>query len=236
MVKKFNKSGEIIKLTSKRGNWRNFKIQSHHTLDVYNNLAKSYDKKNQMMEFVLSKARSIFSVIKGDVLEVGAGTGINLKHYNPEAKIIALDWSNEMVSQAYFKVKKYNLDNIKEIIVGDIQKLSDYFDPESFDYVTSSCVFCSVPNPISGLKEVSKVLKPSGKLIQIEHGLSTIKPINMWLEFFDPYASKRLGFHLNRNHIRNLENSGFEVTYQHNIDPTGIFRLLISKKSLKYEI
>jgi ubiquinone/menaquinone biosynthesis C-methylase UbiE len=231
---RFNKSGEPIKMASKRGNLRNFKVEPNPTLDVYNNLAKSYDKRNQMMEFVLSKGISIFSVIKGDVLEVGAGTGINLKYYNAEAKIIALDWSNEMVSQAQFKVKKYNLDNIKEIIVGDIQKLSDYFDPESFDYVTSSCVFCSVPNPISGLKEVSKVLKPSGKLIQIEHGLSTIKPINIWLRIFDPYTSKRLGFHINRNHIRNLENSGFEITHQHNIDPTGIFRLIISKKSLKY--
>ena len=236
MVIRFNKSGELIKMTSKGVNWKNFKITPHPTLDVYNKLAKSYDKRNKMMERVLSKARSIFSVLKGDVLEVGTGTGFNLKHYNPKTNIVALDWSPGMVSQAHLKVKKHRLDNVKEIIIGDIQKLSDYFDPESFDYVTSSCVFCSVPNPILGLKEVSKVLKPSGKLIQIEHGLSTIKPINMWLEFFDPYTSKRLGFHLNRNHIRNLENSGFEVIYQHNIDPTGIFRLVISKKSLKYKI
>lgn len=220
-------------MTSKGVKLLNFNITSHPSLDVYNKLAKSYDRRNKIMERLLSKARSIFSVIKGDILEVGTGTGYNLKYYNHKANIVALDWSNEMVSQAHFKVKKYNLDNIKEIIVGEIQKLSDYFDPESFDYVTSSCVFCSVPNPILGLKEVSKVLKPSGKLIQIEHGLSTVKPINMWLEFFDRYTSKRLGFHLNRNHIRNLENSGFEVTYQHNIDPTGIFRLIVSKKVMK---
>ncbi len=83
-------------------------------------MAKSYDKRNEMMERVLSKARSIFSVIKGNVLEVGTWTGINLRHYNQKANIVALDWSPEMVSQAYLKVKKYDLDNIKEIIVGDI--------------------------------------------------------------------------------------------------------------------
>ncbi len=79
-------------------------------------------------------------------------------------------------------------------------------------------------------------MKPSGKLIQIEHGLSEIKPINVGLVFFDPFTSKRLGFHLNRNHIKNLENSGFKVTHQQKIDLTGIFRLLISKKSIKYKI
>ena len=223
-------------MTSKGVYWKNFKITPHTTLDVYNKLAKSYDKRNGMMERVLSKARSIFSVLKGDVLEVGTGTGFNLKHYNRKANIVALDWSPGMVSQAYLKVKKHHLDNVKEIIIGDIQKLSDYFDPESFDYVTSSCVFCSVPNPTSGLKEVFKVLKPHGKLIQIEHGLTEIKLINLGLELFDPFTLKRFGFHLNRNHFKNLENSGFEVTHHQKIDPLGIFRLLISKKSPKYKI
>jgi ubiquinone/menaquinone biosynthesis C-methylase UbiE len=174
---------------SNRVNWKNFKITSHPTLDVYNKLALSYDKRNQMMERVLSKTRSIFSKIKGDVLEVGTGTGINLKQYNLKANVVALDWSTEMVSQAKLKIKKFGLDNIKEIIVGDIQKLSDYFDPHSFDYVISSCVFCSVPDPILGLKEVFKVLRPSGKLIQIEHGLSEIGLINALLIFLDPLTS-----------------------------------------------
>ncbi|MBY8989701.1 MAG: methyltransferase domain-containing protein [Candidatus Lokiarchaeota archaeon] len=223
-------------MTSKGVNWNNFKITPHPTLDVYNKLAKSYDKRNAMMERVLSKARSIFSVLKGDVLEVGTGTGFNLKHYNPKTNIVALDWSPGMVSQAHLKVKKHRLENVKEIIIGDIQKLSDYFDPESFDYVTSSCVFCSVPNPTLGLKEVFKVLRPYGKLIQIEHGLTEIKLINLGLELFDPFTFKRFGFHLNRNHFKNLENSGFEITHHQKIDRVGIFRLLISKKSLKYKI
>ena len=74
-------------------------------------------------------------------------------------------------------------------------------------------------------------MKPSGKLIQLEHGLSEVKPINMGLILLDPFTSKKFGFHLNRNHLKNLENSRFKVTYQQKIDPTGIFRLLISKKS-----
>jgi ubiquinone/menaquinone biosynthesis C-methylase UbiE len=223
-------------LKSKRAYEASFNTKYHPTLNTYNKLAKSYDKQNKMMEHWISKARSIFSVIKGDILEIGTGTGNNLKHYHPEANVVAFDWSSEMVSQAQIKVKKYALNNIKEFVIGDIQRLSDYFDPNSFDYVISSCVFCSVPDPILGLKEVFKVLKPSGKLIQIEHGLSEIKPINVGLVLFDPFTSKRFGFHLNRNHLKNLENSGFKVTHQQKIDPTGIFRLLVSKKSLEFNI
>ena len=62
MVIRFNKSGELIKMTSKGVYWKNFKIMPNTTLDVYNKLAKSYDKRNGMMERVLSKARSIFSI------------------------------------------------------------------------------------------------------------------------------------------------------------------------------
>jgi len=215
---------------SKRVNENNIAMKHHPTLDLYNKLARSYDKRNELMERWISKSRPILSVIKGDILEVGIGTGNNLMYYNPEANIVAFDWSSEMVSQAHLKIKKYRLNNIKEIIIGDIQKLSDYFDPNSFDYIISSCVFCSVPDPILGLKEVFKVLRPSGKLIQIEHGLSEIGLVNALLIFLDPITSKKFGFHLKRNHLKNLQIAGFKITHQRKIDPMGIFRLLVSKK------
>jgi ubiquinone/menaquinone biosynthesis C-methylase UbiE len=212
----------------------NSKFKPNLTLEIYDKLAKSYDKRNLMMELWITKARSVFSVLKGDILEIGIGTGNNLIQYNSAARIVGFDWSSQMISQAQLKVKEYALNNIREFVIGDIQRLSDYFKPKSFDYITSSCVFCSVPNPILGFKEVSKVLKDSGKLFQIEHGLSESKFINLGLNLLDPFTSKRFGFHLNRNHFKNLERSGFEIIHQLKIDPTGIFRLLVSKKSIKF--
>ena len=218
-------------MKSIRENDYNIQKINHSTLDIYNKLAKSYDKRNQMMEHWISKARSILSVLKGDILEIGIGTGNNLMHYHPEANVVAFDWSSEMISQAKLKIEKYGLNNIKEIVNGDIQSLSNYFEPNSFDFIISSCVFCSIPDPILGLKEVFKVLRRSGKLIQIEHGLSDIKLINASLIFIDPITIKKFGFHLKRNHIKNLENAGFTIKQQRKIDPLGIFRLLISQKN-----
>lgn len=219
-------------MKSKRVNKSNNGMKYHPTLRVYNKLAKSYDKRNKMMERWISKVRPILSNIKGDILEVGVGTGNNLVYYNPKANIVAFDWSTEMVSQAKLKIKRYRLNNVKDIVIGDVQKLSEYFTPNSFDYVISSCVFCSVPDPILGLREVFKVLKPSGKFIQVEHGLSQIEIINGLLFFLDPFTSKKFGFHLNRNHLKNLERTNLKTTHQRILDPTGIFRLLVSEKSI----
>ncbi|KKL95446.1 hypothetical protein LCGC14_1854500 [marine sediment metagenome] len=219
-------------MKSKRANKNNVDMSYHPTLAVYNKLAKSYDQRNKMIERLMSKVRPILSNLRGDILEVGVGTGNNLVYYHPEANIVAFDWSTEMISQAKLKIKRYGLNNVKDIVIGDIQKLSEYFAPKSFDYVISSCVFCSVPDPILGLREVFKVLRPSGKFIQIEHGLSQIDFLNVLLFFIDPLTSKKFGFHINRNHLKNLKSTNLKIIHQRKLDPTGIFRLIVSEKSV----
>ncbi|KKK44818.1 hypothetical protein LCGC14_0576400 [marine sediment metagenome] len=219
-------------MKSKRENKNNIDMSYHPTLAVYNKLAESYDQRNKMMERWISKVRPILSNLRGDILEVGVGTGNNLVYYHPEANVVAFDWSTEMISQAKLKIKRYGLNNVKDVVIGDIQKLSEYFTPKSFDYVISSWVFCSVPDPILGLREVFKVLRPSGKFIQVEHGISKINIINGLLSFLDPLTSKKFGFHLQRNHLKNLESTNLKMIHQRKLDPTGIFRLLISKKPM----
>jgi ubiquinone/menaquinone biosynthesis C-methylase UbiE len=134
-----------------------------------------------------------------------------------------------MVNHAREKVKEFHLKNIKEIVVGDVQKLEEYFPVHSFNFVTSRCVFCFVPDPIKGLKQISRVLKPNGKFVQLEYGLSKSRTLNLALKIFDPIISKRYGLHLNRDHIQNLKDMDFKIVYQQSIEPTGVFKLIISK-------
>ncbi len=137
-----------------------------------------------------------------------------------------------MLSIARKKIKLWGLTNISNLIRGDVQRLSEYFNLDEFDYVSSTCLFCSVPDPIKGLKQVSKVLKPKGKLIQIEHGISNISIINRGLNILDPITFKHIGSHINRNHLKNLEIAGFHLLNKVRLDPIGMFRLLISEKSV----
>ncbi len=204
----------------------------HPTLKIYDRQATSYDTMNSMMENLFSKGRTMFNILRGKILEVGVGTGENLKYYHSSAKLTVFDWSLQMIQQAKMKVKRLGLKNVKNFVIGDIQGLSNYFEPNSFDYITSTCVFCSVPDPFKGLKEVAKVLHPSGKLVQIEHGISNFRLLNLFMSAFDPITANIRGFHLTRNTLRNLKMAGFEVIHEWSLDPAGIVKVIISKPKL----
>ena len=201
----------------------------HPTLRVYDKQANYYDIMNSPMERFFSKGRKVFSLLRGNILELGVGTGLNLSYYHPSTNVTALDWSSQMVNQARAKVRRLRLHHIKKIVVGDIMELDKHFKPHTFDFVTSTCVFCSVPDPIKGLQEIAKILKPSGFLVQIEHGLSNFRIINFFMKFFDPFIVKWRGFHITRNTLKNLKIAGFETIHQWSLDPTGIIRVIISK-------
>ena len=203
--------------------------KSHPVLKLYDKQAYSYDSWNSMMERIFSNGRKIFGKLKGDILEVGVGTGINLPYYGSHARVTVFDWSPKMLFQARLRNKNNNLKIIKNFVIGDIQELNKHFLNASFDYITSTCVFCSVPDPIRGLKELAKVLKPSGRLVQIEHGISYFKPLNLIMGLFDKLTTKLLGFHLTRKIILNLEKSGFKVLYEIPLDRFGIVRLIVSE-------
>ena len=201
----------------------------HPTLKLYDKQAASYDTMNSMMENLFSKGRTMFNILRGKILEVGVGTGENLKYYHSSAKLTVFDWSPQMILQTKMKVKRLGLRNVKNFVIGDIQRLSNYFEPNSFDYVTSTCVFCSVPYPIKGFKEISKALHPSGKLVQIEHGISNFRLLNLFMRAFDPITANVRGFHLTRNTLSNLETAGFEVIHEWSLDSAGIVKVIISK-------
>jgi ubiquinone/menaquinone biosynthesis C-methylase UbiE len=199
------------------------------TRKTYNKHAKYYNSENILMERIFSKERKLFKSLRGRVLEVGVGTGMNLLYYHPSVNLTILDFSSEMLKIAKNLIEKYNLEFVEEIIEGDIERLDSYFDGNSFDFVTSTCVFCSVPNPIQGLKKVRKVLKSKGYLVQIEHGLGDNSLLNLPLKILDPYTAKLRGFHLARNQISNIKSAGFKVVNYRKIDSSGIIKTIISK-------
>ncbi len=194
---------------------------------IYERQATSYDTTNSMMEIIFGKGRQLLGSLWEDILEVGVGTGLNLPHYSPTARVTALDWSPRMVELSRQRAKRLDLKQIVSIRVGDVQDLKD-IPPNSFDFVTSSCVFCSVPNPIKVLKEIARVLKPHGYLIQIEHGRSKIPIINQALKILEPIMIKMKGAHLTRDHEKNLEQAGFATVKRRELDPAGMTRVIVS--------
>lgn len=97
-----------------------------------------------------------------------------------------------------------------------------------FDELFSTFVFCSVENPLRGLKEVRRTLNPTGKALFLEHMLPNSKILRPIFHFLNPVA-KVIGPEIDRRTDENIKEAGFEIAMQENLLLT-VFRLIESRK------
>jgi len=109
----------------------------------------------------------------------------------------------------------------------DVQNLD--FEDNAFDTVVGSFVFCSVPDPIKGLKEVGRVCKPSGKIILLEHVLSANQVLAWLMNLVNPVVVRLMGPNINRRTVENVANSGLKVEKVTDV-AAGIFKLIEARK------
>ena len=200
--------------------------------EKYNRLARFYDLHSKFAEklWFIKWRKKFFAPLKGNILDVGIGTGKNIEFYDKEAKVIGIDFSEKMLEKAKEKLIKTDTKNIT-LKHMDAENL--HFKDNSFDYVVTSCVFCSVPNPIKGLKEIRRVLKPTGRLIMIEHVLSKNPVIALIEHVINPLTRLIMGANINRNTKQNIIKSGMKIVEDRNLALFDVFRLFIAKKSSK---
>jgi len=197
--------------------------------DKYNRLARFYDLHSKIAEKIWFKRwrKRFILPLKGRILEVGIGTGKNLDFYGKGAKVIGIDFSEKMLQIAKEKLVKSGK---KNILLKQMDAENLKFKDNSFDYVVTTCVFCSVPNPIKGLKEIRRVLKPTGKLVMIEHVLSRNPVIALIEQAGNPVTKFFMGANINRNTKQEIINSGMEIIKDENLALVDVFRLFIAKK------
>jgi ubiquinone/menaquinone biosynthesis C-methylase UbiE len=194
----------------------------------YDRLAPYFDGLEAMMEGLFFKPwrKKLWAKAQGpDILEVGVGTGKNFAFYPDAARITAIDFSAAMLkqAQAHKHRKSINVD-LEQM---DVQAL--YYADNSFDTVIASFVFCSVPQPLKGLKELYRVCKPGGQVIFLEHVLSA-KPLLAWLmNLVNPLVVWLVGANINRNTVKNVQSCPFQWVH---VEPTSgdIIKLIVAKK------
>lgn len=91
--------------------------------------------------------------------------GKNIPYYPEGLEITAIDLTPGLLERAKVRTQEFGKPVI--LSLGDVQRLE--FSDQSFDTVAATFVFCSVPNPILGLQEIQRVLKPGGILLLLEH-------------------------------------------------------------------
>ena len=96
----------------------------------------------------------------------------------------------------------------------DVQELK--FPDATFDSVVSACTFCSVPDPLRGLRELYRCLKPGGRLLMFEHVRSRFGPIAILQDLMTP-ITRRMGPEMNRDTVSNVLRAGFELCREENV-------------------
>ena len=174
----------------------------------YDRLAPYFEGLEAVMEGLFFKnwRKKLWSNVDGyHILEVGVGTGKNFDYYPVDARITAIDFSREMLKQA--ARKKDRKQTTVELNLMDVQSLD--FADNSFDTVIGSFVFCSVPLPLKGLKELYRVCKPGGQVLLLEHVLSSKPLIAKVMNFINPVIVALVGANINRNTVKNIKACGF---------------------------
>ncbi len=192
----------------------------------YNRLATFYDQFETPMElFNYSRWRAKlrqYIPSKGTILEVGVGTGKNLPFYNKHQRIVAVDISEKMLQRA--KNKKSTAE--VNLVQMDIEELG--FPDEVFDAAISIYVFCSVEDPINGLREIKRVLKNDGVCAFLEHMRSEIELMGRIMDIINPIVAKNFGPNMNRRTVRNIQRAGFEIIKEEFLI-SSVFRLILAK-------
>ncbi len=156
--------------------------------------------------------REWFSQAVGRTLLVAVGTGLDLQYFPQGSNVLGIDISWKMLERAKEKSENTTL-NIK-LVRTDAQMLG--FTDNMFDTVVTSCTFCSVPDPVKGLCEIRRVLKPGGKLLMFEHVRSDIFWMGPMMDLMT-YVSRMFGPDLNRRTGENIIKAGFKLVREINV-------------------
>ena len=170
-----------------------------HLIDV----ACSQPPMTKLRERYVSQAR-------GRVLEVGIGSGLNLRHYGPEVtSVTGVDPAAELTRKA----QKRALEIAAPVDVLGVSGEALPSESATFDTVVCTWTLCSIPDPALAVAEMRRVLTPGGKLIFVEHGLSDEPNIAKWQRRIEPiWKPIGGGCHLTRRADALVREAGFALS------------------------
>ena len=173
---------------------------------MYERLSRSAYERS----FMEPLRKEMIAQAQGVILEIGAGTGLNFALYNPEQveRVEAVEPDSAMLRYARERLKTARVPIT--LTQAPVETLP--FADETFDSAVATLVFCSVTDPMRGLNEVRRVLKPGGILLLIEHVRAHGAFAQQLQNIITPVTKGVAGnCHWNRDTERNVINADFEI-------------------------
>lgn len=182
-------------------------------------MARTYDRFTASAEAagMADWRRELLAELDGEVLEIGAGTGRNLRWYpSTITRLVLTEPDRHMRDQLRRKldpgttVGAVGPDRV-ELLDRPSHRLG--FDDHTFDAVVSTLVLCSVPDPAATLGEIRRVLRPGGRFVYLEHVAAIDRPRTLrWQRRFEPLWKRVAGnCHLTRSTEHAILAAGFDV-------------------------
>jgi len=206
--------------------------RSHDTSrirEIYNRLAPDWDRREGAGERALigdHLRRALASELRGDVLELGTGTGTTLQYVDWDrgrvTSFTATDLSPGMLEQA----RRRHGTAGRAITFQEVDASALPYPDASFDTVTTSLMLCTVPDPERTLREMSRVTRSDGRIVILEH-VRAPNPILACIQrVLTPLQVRRMGCHLDRPTDALVRSMGFPIE-RHERRFLSIFHLLV---------
>jgi ubiquinone/menaquinone biosynthesis C-methylase UbiE len=153
----------------------------------------------------------VCSGLRGQVVEIGFGTGLNAAYYPPEVtRVYAIEPSVVCMRLAEPRLEGCAAPVEQAGLTGEHLDLPS----EQFDAVLSTWTLCTIPDITAALEETRRVLKPDGVFHFVEHGHSPDADVARWQERLEPLNKRLLGgCHLTRRIAENIESAGFVLEH-----------------------
>ncbi len=169
------------------------------------------------------RRRDLLASLAGDVIEIGAGTGRSLAHYERAERVVAIEPDASMAKRIERRLSDVRVP--VQVVPASAEAIP--FPDESFDAAVAAFVLCTIPDPVRALAEIRRVLRPNGRLALLEHVRGSDR-LASWQDRLTPLHERIAGgCHLNRDTLATVVGAGFDVSRIERVrlaEPIALYR------------
>jgi ubiquinone/menaquinone biosynthesis C-methylase UbiE len=189
--------------------------------------SRTYDKQMRFFDrHVFGDSRTwACGQARGNVLEVAVGTGLNLEAYPDDVTLTGIDLSDAMLDIARGRSKE--LGRPATLLQANAHELP--FDDESFDTVVCTFGLCAIPDHTTAITEMTRVLRPGGRIILVDHVESTSRVARAVQRGLETFAIPLGGEHFLRRPLKHVSAAGFDIENVQRFK-LGVVERLVARK------